>query len=192
MGAAAVAGCGGNKALSTASASDASTADPTNTATASANTTAVAHSSLGWAKHGGSFVGSNAAQRFSTTVDAAGARLAGTISPWNASLHLARIGRDAAMNVVPAVAPTAREARVEFAHDGFVEWYTHDARGLEQGFDVAKRPTGIGDLVIEVTVDGLDPALAADGRSIDLDDARGARERVEPDQHYAERQGRRR
>ncbi len=44
--------------------------------------------------------------------------------------------------------------RLEIRHDGIIEWWHNQPAGLEQGWRIARRPAGHGELVIEVAVDG--------------------------------------
>ncbi|MFI5301938.1 MAG: hypothetical protein ACHREM_27935, partial [Polyangiales bacterium] len=125
----------------------------------------------------GAFTARHAWHRFSTTIDARGASLDGLGSAWHLGLRLARIGREGAMREVGRPAPTMREGRVRFEHEGVSEWYLHDSRGLEQGFEIAERPSGEGALIVEVGIDGLEPVMGKDGKSIELRDP-NARARV--------------
>ncbi|MDD5306209.1 MAG: integrin alpha [Deltaproteobacteria bacterium] len=46
--------------------------------------------------------------------------------------------------------------RLEIVRDGLVEWWGNWVDGMEQGFDVAERPEGVGELAIRVEVEGLE------------------------------------
>ncbi|MFI5297768.1 MAG: hypothetical protein ACHREM_06675 [Polyangiales bacterium] len=131
------------------------------------STSAIATDPLKFAERNGAFVASNAVQRFATTIDKSGASLVSNAGAWTFSMHVARVGRDHAMRDVSSAAPVARDARIELAHGDVAEWYRHDARGLEQGVDIAARPTGAGDLVVEVGVDGLTAATTT-GDGVEL------------------------
>jgi hypothetical protein len=87
------------------------------------------------------------------------------------SLGMRRFGRAGSMQAIAPVRPVNECQRTALHYDGVTEWYARDARGLEQGFDVATRPAGRGDLVIEVGAVGLSPALS--GEAIELRDAHG-------------------
>ncbi|MFI5299821.1 MAG: hypothetical protein ACHREM_17170 [Polyangiales bacterium] len=53
---------------------------------------------------------------------------------------------------------------------GVTEWFAHDSRGLEHGFEVESKPDGDGDLVVEIAIGGLVPTMARSGTSVDLCD----------------------
>ncbi|MFI5300093.1 MAG: hypothetical protein ACHREM_18555, partial [Polyangiales bacterium] len=132
-----------------------------------------------WIAHDKAFVAFQRTQRWTTTVDAHGASLSpsatGTGATWSLGLHLTGIGRGTSITRVNAASAVGRRGRIELARDGVTEWYVRQAGGLEQGFDVAQKPNGSGDVVLEVAVDGLTPTLAKDGKSVVLSDAHGAR-----------------
>ncbi|MFI5297638.1 MAG: hypothetical protein ACHREM_06020 [Polyangiales bacterium] len=123
-------------------------------------------------EHQGVWTGADSAQRFTTRVDGAGATVEAIGSRWRLNLHLARVGRAGAMRDVGSGAPHTGHARAEIDRTGAVrEWYSQDARGLEQGVDLATRPDGVGDLQVEVAVEGLTPI--AFGDRVELRDERG-------------------
>jgi hypothetical protein len=130
-------------------------------------------------EHQGAWIATHFGQGYETRVDATGATMQSAQGQaWKLALHVTSVGRAGAMHPMPSRAPgvQAHAGRVELARgDGVREWYFHDARGLEQGVDLAKKPAGDGPLVVEVAIDGLSPAMASDGRSVELRDARGAR-----------------
>ncbi len=93
-------------------------------------------------------------------------------------LRLAAAGRGDALAPVAAGEVESRGARVEIRRDGLIEWYHNGPDGLEQGFSLARRPEGDGELVLELALAGararqLAPdALAfetASGRSLRYD-----------------------
>ena len=61
-------------------------------------------------------------------------------SEWSLSMSLRGLSRGLDHEVVSAAEVTAEGRRVELRHAGIVEWYRNDERGLEQGFDIARRP----------------------------------------------------
>jgi hypothetical protein len=54
-------------------------------------------------------------------------------------------------------------SRVEIAHPGVVEWYENSPAGLEQGFTIARRPPGSGDMRLALDVQGASADLGEDG-----------------------------
>jgi len=69
-------------------------------------------------------------------------------------LRLAAAGRADSLAPVDAGEVTSRGARVEIRREGLVEWYVNGPDGLEQGFDLARRPAGDGELVLELALAG--------------------------------------
>jgi FG-GAP repeat len=57
-------------------------------------------------------------------------------------LSLSAFGRPGALRAVAPVTPSASANRVVYAHPGLREWYANGPLGLEQGFDVARAPSG--------------------------------------------------
>ena len=45
--------------------------------------------------------------------------------------------------------------RVEQQHDGLVQWWDSGSFGMEQGFDIARRPAGAGELRVDLDVGGV-------------------------------------
>jgi hypothetical protein len=65
----------------------------------------------------GAFVGFHLGSRFTSSIDAKGAHLAGMDgASWTMGLHVTRIGREGALHAVADAAPNATETRVEIAH----------------------------------------------------------------------------
>ncbi|MFI5299181.1 MAG: hypothetical protein ACHREM_13880 [Polyangiales bacterium] len=119
----------------------------------------------------GAFVVSHVAQRWTATIDPHGATLRGAGDAWTLGLHATRIGRAGSMRSVDEAIPELRGHRASIARSRDVtEWYSREARGLEQGFEVNSRPSGESELVIDVAVDALTPV--ARGQVIELRDAR--------------------
>jgi hypothetical protein len=83
-------------------------------------------------------------------------------------LRLASVGRGSFLTAVGAVAPRAAANRVSFAHPGVGEWYANGPLGLEQGFTLARRPTGgRGPLTLSLALSGnARSVVGADGRSV--------------------------
>ncbi len=76
-----------------------------------------------------------------------GVRFGGAIG-----MELSAFGRDAVSRVTPARIEE-RGLEVRYVRDGITEWYANDPRGLEQGFDVERRPAGEGPLAVDLAFD---------------------------------------
>ncbi|MEZ4323221.1 MAG: lamin tail domain-containing protein [Myxococcota bacterium] len=76
----------------------------------------------------------------------------------------ASIGRDT-MVALADVEPTASGRDVRFTSGDTVTWFHHDEEGLEQGFDIASRPAGSGDLHVQIplTMRGIEARPMNDG-----------------------------
>jgi hypothetical protein len=106
----------------------------------------------------------NPAQRLDMTFSVAGVSVASGAG--RIGLSLAGFGYATALAPVAPAVPHARANRVGYAHsDGVTEWYANGPLGLEQGFDVAKRPrTGSGALTLSLALSGdLHAHLGAGG-----------------------------
>jgi hypothetical protein len=77
-------------------------------------------------------------------------------------LDLAGFGRGDALDRVGAGEVTQDGSRVELRREGLVEWFQNSPAGLEQGFTLATRPPGAGDLVVELDVHAESAALRGD------------------------------
>lgn len=77
-------------------------------------------------------------------------------------LSLVRHGRGDELVAVPPGDVRAEGNRVEIARPGIVEWFVNSSRGLEHGANLARRPEGRGDLVLELSVEGSSAALVDD------------------------------
>lgn len=80
-------------------------------------------------------------------------------------LRLTQFGSANGLRPVNATRPDATAAnRVVYSPgDGVREWYANGPLGLEQGFDVARRPAGSGSLRLELSVSGDARAQLGDG-----------------------------
>ncbi len=84
--------------------------------------------------------------RGGVTVAAGAARLGITLSAY---------GYASALRPLGSVAPLVSANRVSYAHGSLTEWYVNGPFGLEQGFDVAARPsTGNGPLTLSLALSG--------------------------------------
>jgi hypothetical protein len=95
----------------------------------------------------------NRAHNLRTYFDATGIRVhdrTAAGSPQLLQLSLARVGRESEIDAVPAGTVHAEDARVEIRRPGLVEWFVNGPDGLEQGFTLAERPAGNGELRLEL------------------------------------------
>ncbi len=122
----------------------------------------------------GAITAANPAERLRSTFTAAGASVAagGT----RVGLRLAGIGYGSHLAPVGATAPRVHANRVTYSRPGLSEWYVNGPLGLEQGFDVARAPSGAasGPLTLAVALSGNARAtLAGDSQSVTLKGAGG-------------------
>ncbi|MBK7395263.1 MAG: hypothetical protein IPJ34_02900 [Myxococcales bacterium] len=69
------------------------------------------------------------------------------------SLATTAIGRAGAPRTLSKATPTRRDGRAILDRDGVREWWVGGARGLELGYDLARRPDGEGELAVTLTLD---------------------------------------
>lgn len=85
-------------------------------------------------------------------------------SSWSWGLTLESWGRGDRLRLAGAVSPVAEGSRVEYRRGDLTEWYVNDAKGIEQGFTIARRPEGEGLLRVRLTTTGtLVPETEGDG-----------------------------
>jgi hypothetical protein len=95
---------------------------------------------------------------------------------WIWTWKTATWGRPPKMARVEPAAATFDAARIEYAREGFVEWYENRREGIEQGFTVDSEPPGEGPLRIEGLFGGGLLAQMSDGDgSIDFLNEDGVR-----------------
>lgn len=83
------------------------------------------------------------------------------------ALGLTAIGRAGDLRSIPAAKPSTSANLVTYAHPGVSEWYANTPVGLEQGFDVTRRPAGDGALALTVgSVSAGRAALLARGSAL--------------------------
>ena len=71
------------------------------------------------------------------------------------SMALQAVGRGRALRAVRAAPPIAHANRVMYPHGNVAEWYAAGPLGLEQGYTVARRPSGVtGPLVLATATHG--------------------------------------
>ena len=97
-------------------------------------------------------VARNPAQRFSARFDRAG--VAVTTGSTQVAISLKAFGRGATLRTLQPVSPVASANRVSYAYGSLREWWANGPVGLEQGFDVARRPAGSGALAFSLAVPG--------------------------------------
>ena len=130
------------------------------------------------------FEGANPAQRFGAAFGISGVELRPTsvAAGWRLGLRLRAWGYGERLEPPGAARLAASGNRVEYRYqtggaDGLTEWYVNTARGIEQGFTLARRPAGgsaTGPLTLVVAVTGdLAPRLAPAGQTIQLVSAEG-------------------
>jgi FG-GAP repeat len=106
----------------------------------------------------------NPGQGFSERFSSAGVTLSSGRARF--SLGLAGVGRGARVSALPAVGARVVGNRVSYERGGVREWFVNGPLGLEQGFDVARRPTGRGALTVAVSVAGASGLRMRDGSAL--------------------------
>ncbi|MGH8428080.1 MAG: hypothetical protein ACRES7_08885 [Gammaproteobacteria bacterium] len=76
------------------------------------------------------------------------------------ALHLVGVGRGNELAAVATVQPAITGNRVSYAHDNLTEWWRVLSVGFEQGFTLAKRPHGAGELTLALASRIVAPAQA--------------------------------
>ncbi|MGH8428686.1 MAG: hypothetical protein ACRES7_12045, partial [Gammaproteobacteria bacterium] len=85
--------------------------------------------------------------------DARGAHFNGTnVTPL--TLHLSAYGRGVVLSSVKQVQPEINGNRVSYVHGSLSEWWRVLPMGFEQGFTLAKRPGGEGELTLALSLSG--------------------------------------
>jgi hypothetical protein len=82
------------------------------------------------------------------------------------TLALAGVGRGTQLLAPPASAARAVDNRVSYDRGGLHEWYVNGPLGLEQGFDLARRPAGRGVLTLAVALSGASSVRLRDGSAL--------------------------
>lgn len=147
----------------------------------------------GFAGQTGSFVADNAQHGLQVELSDNGVMLRQNIAPtivsaegeWDWRFALARFGRtdDVAFDskTAPVVSCTDGATgecrdRIEYRRGALVEWYRNTADGIEQGFDIAARPDGDGELRVSGRFEGsLQGKLAPAADAVVFHDAAGTR-----------------
>ncbi|WP_169796535.1 hypothetical protein [Chondromyces crocatus] len=111
------------------------------------------------------------------TLAGAGVRVLSRSRRWEASFASLSLGCPGATVEVTPTPPVLAGRRAEYRHGDVVEWYQHGPLGLEQGFDLARRPAcsaaGEGRVELSMTLGGTVRPELADERTIRLRDAAG-------------------
>ncbi len=92
----------------------------------------------------------NPAQRLSARFGRSGVAI--TAGSTQFAISLKAFGRGSALMALSPVSPVAGSDRVSYAHGSLREWWTNGPLGLEQGFDLARRPAGAGALTLSLAV----------------------------------------
>jgi hypothetical protein len=82
------------------------------------------------------------------------------------SLALAGVGRGEELLPARPAAPLAASNRVSYTRGALREWYVNGPAGLEQGFDLARRPAGSGALTLAVALSGASSVRVHDGSAL--------------------------
>jgi hypothetical protein len=88
----------------------------------------------------GGFEANNAAQRLTTRFSDAGVQIVS--GKTRVGLSLRALGYGRALRTLGAASPKASANRVTYAHGGLRLWYVNGPLGLEQGFSIARAPSG--------------------------------------------------
>ena len=140
------------------------------------------------AVHAAAHQAPNRAQGFRTYFGGDGIRLVPRTThrdeapAWEWRLTLTGWGRDGSWTAAGAPQVSVDGNRIEYRRDDVTEWYVNDARGLEQGFTIDRRPgldgapAAPGPLRVEFAVGGSLRARCADeGQAVDFVTPAGAR-----------------
>jgi hypothetical protein len=92
----------------------------------------------------------NPAQRLSARFGRSGVAVAAGSARF--AISLKAFGRGDALHALPPVSPVASADRVSYARGSLREWWANGPLGLEQGFDLARRPAGAGALTLSLAV----------------------------------------
>ncbi len=82
------------------------------------------------------------------------------------TLSLAGVGRGEALRPEGTAVPLVASNRVSYTRGALREWYVNGPLGLEQGFDLARRPAGRGALTLAVALSGASGVRLHDGSAL--------------------------
>jgi hypothetical protein len=95
----------------------------------------------------------NLAQGLSARFERSGVTIAGGRTPVTISLRAS--GRTSMLQALPVVArPHVQANRVDYRHGSVDEWWSNGPLGLEEGFDLGRRPAGTGDVTLALAISG--------------------------------------
>jgi hypothetical protein len=97
-------------------------------------------------------VARNPAQRFSARFGRAGVAIRAGSARFAISFRA--YGRGSMLSALASVSPVVSDDRVTYSRGSVREWWANGPLGLEQGFDVARRPAGSGALTLSLAVSG--------------------------------------
>ena len=97
-------------------------------------------------------VARNPAQRFSARFGRSGVAI--TAGSARFVISMRAYGRGSTLRALAPVSPVVSADRVSYAHGALREWWANGPLGLEQGFDIARRPAGSGALTLSLAVSG--------------------------------------
>jgi hypothetical protein len=97
-------------------------------------------------------VAHNPAQRFSAQFGRSGVVISAASTRF--AISLKAFGRGEALQPLAAVSPIASGNRVSYAHGSVRESWANGPLGLEQSFDISRRPAGAGALTLSLSVPG--------------------------------------
>jgi hypothetical protein len=95
-------------------------------------------------------VAHNPAQRLSARFGRSGVAVAAGSARF--AISLKAFGRGEALHALAPVSPVASADRVSYARGSLREWWANGPLGLEQSFDLARRPVGAGALTLSLAV----------------------------------------
>jgi hypothetical protein len=95
-------------------------------------------------------VAHNPVQRLSARFGRSGVAI--TTGSARFAISLKAFGRGSTLGALAPVSPVASADRVSYAHGSLREWWANGPLGLEQGFDIARRPAGAGALTLALAV----------------------------------------
>jgi hypothetical protein len=96
----------------------------------------------------------NPVQGLSASFGRSGVTVSGGGAP--ATITLRAFGRGAGLQpVADSRIPLVEGNRVDYEHRSLSEWWANGPLGLEQGFEIAQRPSGSGALTIELHISGV-------------------------------------